>query len=268
MDQYVLDASLAPGSHVVVCHHRQTHSRCVIKRTELELAGEEAPGTIERDAYYLLAPSHKLSLHAARHVIRLLHAFQEKQHQHLVLEHCANGDLYHVLQTSSPVNRTKLAHNYFCQIAAGLGYIHDCGLAHRDLSLENVFVDANDTLKIGDFGLAMPLHGISTNAVGKSYYMAPEMHGSHGYSAAKVDVWSLGILLWMLLTGVPLVEASNDNDEAFGYLKRCGVRGLVDVWKLEIPNDAVEMLEMLLVVDPTRRPDMATVLQHSYAHAA
>ncbi|EQC27699.1 hypothetical protein SDRG_14537, partial [Saprolegnia diclina VS20] len=93
----------------------------------------------------------------------------------------------------------------------------------------------------------MPLHGISTYAVGKSYYMAPEMHMPHGYSAAKVDVWSLGILLWMLLTGVPLVEASNDDDEAFGYLKRCGVRGLVDVWKLEIPNDAVEMLEMLLV---------------------
>ncbi|OQR88747.1 protein kinase [Achlya hypogyna] len=257
MQHYTIEATLSQAQDgiILLCRDQNTAEHCVLKRTPIDLPAS----SVELAAYMLLRASN------SAHILRLFHAFQDKQHQHLVLDYCARGELYQVLKTlpqqhCSPAD----ARAYFRQIAAGVAHIHAHHLAHRDLSLENIFVDAQGILKIGDFGLAMPLAGHSRTAVGKSYYMAPEMHAAGGYSAAKVDVWSLGILLWMLLTGVPLVEASNDSDETFVYLKRFGLRCLLGVWRVELPDDAVKMLELLLVVDPAARPDMTAVLQHPY----
>ena len=82
---------------------------------------------------------------------------------------------------------------------------------HRDLKPENILVDKeDDTLKIGDFGTATPFNPTSkfTETVGTPYYIAPEvLHGSYSY---KCDVWSCGIILYVLLCGAPPFNGRTD----------------------------------------------------------
>ncbi|KDO27129.1 serine/threonine protein kinase [Saprolegnia parasitica CBS 223.65] len=262
MQRFVKTSTLATTSDgaVLLAYDTDRATMCVIKRTRLSRSTHAAIASEVR-AYDVLHAK------ASDHILRCYgsHMDRKRTHHYLLLEHCAKGDLYNHLH-DLPMHKCtpELAQQYFMQIARGLAAIHSCDLAHRDLSLENVFVDANGQLKIGDFGLATPLAATATHAVGKSYYMAPEMHTSGDYSAATVDVWSLGIVLWMLLTGVTLVESSSEADEVFGFLQRVGIRTLVRAWGLALPSDAVEMLALLLVADPALRPSMATVLQHPY----
>ncbi|KDO27130.1 serine/threonine protein kinase [Saprolegnia parasitica CBS 223.65] len=252
MQRFVKTSTLATTSDgaVLLAYDTDRATTCVIKRMRLSRSTHAAIASEVR-AYDVLHAK------ASDHILRCYgsHMDRKRTHHYLLLEHCAKGDLYNHLQ-DLPMHKCtpELAQQYFMQIARGLAAIHSCDLAHRDLSLEN----------IGDFGLATPLAATATHAVGKSYYMAPEMHTSGDYSAATVDVWSLGIVLWMLLTGVTLVESSSEADEVFGFLQRVGIRTLVRAWGLALPSDAVEMLALLLVADPALRPSMATVLQHPY----
>uniref|UniRef100_A0A4W5L6I6 Protein kinase domain-containing protein n=1 Tax=Hucho hucho TaxID=62062 RepID=A0A4W5L6I6_9TELE len=262
MQRFVKTSTLATTSDgaVLLAYDTDRATMCVIKRTRLSRSTHAAIASEVR-AYDVLRAK------ASDHILRCYgsHVDRKRTQHYLLLEHCTKGDLYNHLQ-DLPMHKCtpELAQQYFMQIARGLAAVHSCGLAHRDLSLENVFVDVNGQLKIGDFGLATPLAATATHAVGKSYYMAPEMHTSGDYSAATVDVWSLGIVLWMLLTGVPLVESSSEVDQVFGFVQRVGIQTLVRAWGLTLPSDAVEMLALLLVADPALRPSMATVLQHAY----
>lgn len=91
--------------------------------------------------------------------------------------------------------------------------MHKQGVMHRDLKPENILVDSNsDTLKIGDFGAATPFNGESkfSELVGTPYYVAPEViNGSYN---CKCDVWSCGIILYVLLCGSPPFNGKNDKE--------------------------------------------------------
>ncbi|OQR84091.1 protein kinase [Achlya hypogyna] len=266
MDKYSIQTILAPaqGGDILLVKAKKTQTPYVVKRIALQ------PTTKDNIAMEVAAYSRlhafKTDLLGADHVLSATEIFEEKKQCYIVLEHCARGEFYNILKAMPGARCSPAAaRSYFRQIAEGVFYIHAHQLAHRDLSLENIFVDAHGTLKIGDFGLAIALPSSATKACGKLFYMAPEMHSGE-YDPSKVDVWSLGILLWMLLTGLPLVNNSTSADETFAFLQRHGLRTLVAAWNLShlVPPEALEMLEALLVADPSKRLSMPAVLQHRY----
>ena len=99
----------------------------------------------------------------------------------------------------------ECAHLYFTQLLASVGYLHNLGICHRDLKPENMLLDDHGNLKLSDFGLATVFRHkgktrILTTPCGTPPYVAPEIHACH-YEGPKVDLWSSGIILYVLLAG-------------------------------------------------------------------
>ncbi|KAI9910012.1 hypothetical protein PsorP6_010432 [Peronosclerospora sorghi] len=114
-------------------------------------------------------------------------------------------------------------------------------MAHRDVSLENVFVTHDGIYKIGDFGLSTKANTKTSDFVANAQYMAPEVADQVSYSPVVADVWSLGILLFMLLAGAPLLEFASPTSQEFKTVRAMGC-----------------------CVDPTKRlQSMAQLLNHS-----
>ncbi|OQR92758.1 protein kinase [Achlya hypogyna] len=183
----------------------------------------------------------------------------------LVLEHCALGSLFDVL-SSMPHQQFPLdvARVYFHQIVAGVGYLHAEGYAHRDLSLENIFVDANHVCKVGDFGDAMGVDLVRTDRAGKLFYMAPEVYNGEYYIPGEADLWSLGIMLFTMLTGHPLFFKAHESDPNYAILVEDGLEALVDKLGMTIPPMEMDILEQLLEVDPEERMTMEELAASEY----
>ncbi|OQR89409.1 hypothetical protein THRCLA_09755, partial [Thraustotheca clavata] len=148
MEHYTVLRTLTQvgGGFILVCRHNLLNSVVVIKRIQIN-ATARGFVAMEVAAYQALQQGYANMIGGA-HVLHLYETFQEKQHQHLVLDYCPNGELYDLLK-SMPKQRCNptLAQYYFYQIATGVAFIHAHGLAHRDLSLENIFVTVEGMLK-------------------------------------------------------------------------------------------------------------------------
>ncbi|KAG2836200.1 hypothetical protein PC129_g3186 [Phytophthora cactorum] len=150
------------------------------------------------------------------------------------------------------------------QIATGVAYLHSHSIAHRDLSLENMML-SRGICKIGDFGLSTRTDQPCFGRVGKAYYMAPEVVLSRDvYDSKAADVWSLGIILFILVTGSPLVPLAANEDAAFRAFRKVGLREVLEAWHMDelLARSAMELLDGMLQCDPTKRLTIEQVLNH------
>ncbi|CAH0478507.1 unnamed protein product [Peronospora belbahrii] len=182
----------------------------------------------------------------------------------VVMEFCPGGDLWNLLE-HAPRNRLPevMAQQLFLQCVRGVQFLHAHGIAHRDLSLENVFY-CRGVCKIGDFGLSTdaPLRG-KGEVVGKAYYMAPEVVNQEKYDAFAADMWSLGIMLFIMLTGSPLTSNASRDNKAFLAFCELGVAKVIDSWGLSdrISPTTVGLLGKLLRLNPVERPTAEELLE-------
>lgn len=140
------------------------------------------------------------------------------------------------------------------------------GLAHRDISLENVLLDAEGVCHVCDFGLATQ-HGkpLAPGRVGKAWYMAPEVFAAkEPYDPLAADMWSLGVLLAIMLAGAPLVEAHERGPAVPRPEPRRGVRKLRRVFPRKLSEVTWDLLEKLLSMDPRKRPTLEQVVEHPF----
>jgi serine/threonine-protein kinase CHEK2 len=143
------------------------------------------------------------------HVLGLIDSFATDSNIIIVMEYLEGRDLLHRITKHNP-KRTYLNENdakyYFLQICRGLKYLHDSKITHRDIKPDNILLVSNDTdslVKISDFGLSKIIAEADMKTVcGTQLYVAPEIlkNGNKGYSN-KVDIWSLGCLLFAMLSG-------------------------------------------------------------------
>ncbi|KAF8387732.1 hypothetical protein HHK36_026386 [Tetracentron sinense] len=124
---------------------------------------------------------------------------------YMVLEFVTGGELFDRIALKGRLSEAD-GRKLFQQLIDGVSYCHDKGVFHRDLKPENILVDAIGNIKISDFGLsALPQHfrddGLLHTTCGSPNYVAPEVLSNRGYDGATSDLWSCGVILYVLLTG-------------------------------------------------------------------
>ncbi|CAG8950346.1 hypothetical protein HYFRA_00006839 [Hymenoscyphus fraxineus] len=164
----------------------------------------------------------ELQIHSKmRHpnIVRFHRAFAYEQCTYLVLELCPNGSLMDMVKKRKYITEPEVRF-WTVQMAGAIKYMHDKGIIHRDLKMGNVFLDKDMNVKVGDFGLAALLMSGKdwsncrrTTLCGTPNYIAPEIlsKDKQGHDHA-VDIWSLGIIIFAMLTGKPPFQSSTADE--------------------------------------------------------
>lgn len=209
MQDYEIVRTLGRGAHGTAY---QVHSRGappdmhLFVAKEIDLMRTDAPKRDQalREAEVLKSLSHV-------NVVAYADAFLEGTSLYIIMEYCNAGDLCGAIKRR---RRQKARYHerdimaVFVQLSLALQHLHKKHVLHRDLKTANVFLNQNGVVKLGDFGVAKTLSetlGVASTCVGTPYYLAPEICRSQPYGF-KADVWSLGVILYELLTlEVPFV---------------------------------------------------------------
>lgn len=136
-------------------------------------------------------------------LIALLDCFQDSRRVYMVLEFADGGDALKYIQKSGAISET-LARRWTSQIADAVRYMHDQGISHRDLKLENLLLDKEKNIKLADFGFVKELcsaDDLSQTYCGSKSYAAPEILMGRPYDPKKADVWAVGVILYIFVTG-------------------------------------------------------------------
>ena len=207
------------------------------------------------------------------HVVTYLGSFVEAQKLHIVMEHCAGGDLKRLIDARNGVHLPEReAWQYLLQASAGVSYLHACRVLHRDLKSSNLFLK-NGVLKIGDLGVSKLLDSstqLATTMVGTPYYLSPELCENARYDA-KSDIWALGVVGYELLALAYPFTANNQAALILRILRggyaplpenrySVGLRGVVDACLQPQPAlrpTAAQILEL-----PAAKRHRTAVLSH------
>ena len=149
----------------------------------------------------------------------------------------------------------------FTQLLGAVAYVHGKSCVHRDLKLENILLDKNGNVKLCDFGFTREYQGNSSYLqtwCGTVCYSAPEMLKGEKYGGEKVDVWSLGIILYALLTG----ELPFDEDDETATKTR--ILKEDPTYPDYLPEGAKDLICKLLSKRPLIRPSLADILRHPW----
>ncbi|CAI5731857.1 unnamed protein product [Hyaloperonospora brassicae] len=203
-----------------------------------------------------------------RNVVQSYFHFVQDRSLYLVNELCTGGDLHAFVAERLDAATFLDEHEVLPlmqQVLAGVHYLHaTLGVAHRDLSLENVLL-SRGVCKITDFGLSTDARRLCDGGqVGKEFYMAPEVVAGDRYDPTLADVWSLGIVWFVLLTGSPLLSLASPSVKGFKALAQCGVGAVIRSWGYadRISRDTIAVLEKMLEVDPQQRMSLDQVLAY------
>ncbi|KAI3436682.1 hypothetical protein D9Q98_006098 [Chlorella vulgaris] len=196
------------------------------------------------------------------HIVNLLEVMSSKDCIFMVLELVTGGELFDKIVAEGPM-KEPVARRVFSQLLDAVGHCHDQGVYHRDLKPENVLLCSDGTVKLSDFGLgALPsstgVDQLLRTTCGTPNYVAPEVLAKRGYKGGPADVWSLGVLLYVLLSGcLPFDE----DDLVALFAKISNARYEVPPW---LSKEAVSLLACMLNPDPTQRPTVGQLWQQPW----
>ncbi|GBP45167.1 hypothetical protein EVAR_95819_1 [Eumeta japonica] len=210
------------------------------------------------------------ALHRALRHPHVLRCLGERRHQtahYMFLEYAQGGELFDRIEPDVGMAEGA-ARRYWRQVLSGIGYLHSRGVAHRDLKPENLLLDANDQIKISDFGMATLFkHGGAERRLarrcGTLPYAAPEvlLAAEKPYRAQPADLWSCGVVLVAMLAGeLPWEQAS---DSSSSYTTWINGSNTGRPWYKLSPR-VLSLLRRLLIADPQRRLTHEQILRHPW----
>ncbi|KAL5574470.1 hypothetical protein UlMin_016169 [Ulmus minor] len=194
-------------------------------------------------------------------IVELKEVMATKAKIFFVMEYVKGGELF------AKVSRGKLeeeiARKYFQQLVSAVDYCHSRGVFHRDLKPENLLLDENGDLKVSDFGLSALTEqlwndGLLHTRCGTPAYVAPEVLRKKGYDGAKADLWSCGVVLFVLLAGYLPYQ---DENVMKMYRKIFKAEYEFPPW---FSVDAKELISKLLVADPAKRISIPEILNNPW----
>ncbi|URE15152.1 Cbl-interacting protein kinase [Musa troglodytarum] len=195
-------------------------------------------------------------------VVRLHEVSASKTKIYMVLEYVNGGELFDKIALKGRLSERE-GRKLFQQLIDAVSYCHDKGVYHRDLKPENVLVDEKGNVKVSDFGLsALPQHvgndGLLHTTCGSPNYVAPEVLKNRGYDGARSDIWSCGVILYVILSGsLPF------DDRNLAVLCQKIFRGNTKIPRWLSP-DAQDLLRRMLDPNPITRMDAAGIKAHDW----
>ncbi|KAJ8633420.1 hypothetical protein MRB53_026756 [Persea americana] len=197
-------------------------------------------------------------LHRVRHpnIVRLYEVMATKSKIYFVMEFVKEGELFKKVKNGRL--REDVARKYFQQLISAVRSCHARGVFHRDLKPENLLVDENGDLKVSDFGLSAVSDQIRNDGLfhtfcGTPAYVAPEVLSGKGYDGATADVWSCGVILFVLTAGFP---PFHDQNVMAMYRKICRGEFRCPKW---FSSELSRLLSRILDTNPRTRiriPDL------------
>lgn len=190
---------------------------------------------------------------------------------------CSGGDLYHCIksrysETSHGLEPTQ-TRSWFAQLVSAVNYLHTNGIYHLDISAENVFIsDDRKSVVLGDYGVAFDQDerkscggSVPPKPYGKGTYMSPEVATKTHSPGPAADIWSLGVLLYAMTTGVMLYRHPGDVFWQLLLRSDIGLCKMLDTWNIRryFSADALDLVQKMLVLEPCRI-SIADVMSHPY----
>ena len=199
-------------------------------------------------------------------IIKLYEVFEDPRYIFLLMEECTGGELFdriaEKIKKKQPYTEKEAAH-IFKQLMSAIAYCHTNNICHRDLKPENILYTSNSEkslIKVIDFGLSAFSHGdFMKIRVGTAYYIAPEV--IKGKYNEKCDIWSAGVILYILLSGSPPFNGPNDN-EIYAKISRMKYSFPEKKWK-NVSKEAIDLIKSMLC-EEEKRPTAMKVLEHPW----
>eukprot|EP00887_Chlorella_sp_A99_P005873 scaffold1.g5873.t1 len=226
------------------------------------------PVAVQREVEYASQLNHPS-------IVKLLDWFTEGQHLVIVWQRIVGCDLLDLLNNSGGRLSEDAAAAHFRGVLEGVAYMHAHGLAHRDVKPENILVeDGTGSVKLIDFGLSRRQQSAITLGVGTPDYMAPELLGGAGasvlsmrhegvYDAQRADIWSLGVLLYLLVSGRYPFEDPGAPQNVIATLGNVAA-GKYRPFPPHLSDECMHIISRMLEVDPAARITLPELAAHPW----
>ncbi|XP_074440003.1 MAP/microtubule affinity-regulating kinase 3 isoform X18 [Larus michahellis] len=195
-------------------------------------------------------------------IVKLFEVIEKEKTLYLVMEYASGGEVFDYLVAHGRM-KEKEARAKFRQIVSAVQYCHQKHIVHRDLKAENLLLDADMNIKIADFGFSneFTVGNKLDTFCGSPPYAAPELFQGKKYDGPEVDVWSLGVILYTLVSGSLPFDGQNLKE-----LRERVLRG-----KYRIPfymsTDCENLLKRFLVLNPTKRGTLEQIMKDRWINA-
>ncbi|XP_033620210.1 serine/threonine-protein kinase SIK2 isoform X2 [Fukomys damarensis] len=251
---YDIEGTLGKGNFAVVKlgRHRITKTEVAIKiidKSQLDAVNLEK---IYREVQIMKMLDHP-------HIIKLYQVMETKSMLYLVTEYAKNGEIFDYLANHGRLNESE-ARRKFWQILSAVDYCHGRKVVHRDLKAENLLLDNNMNIKIADFGFGNFFKSGELLATwcGSPPYAAPEVFEGQQYEGPQLDIWSMGVVLYVLVCG-----ALPFDGPTLPILRQRVLEG-----RFRIPyfmsEDCEHLIRRMLVLDPSKRLTIAQIKEHKW----
>ncbi|XP_026768246.1 serine/threonine-protein kinase SIK2-like isoform X1 [Pangasianodon hypophthalmus] len=251
---YEIIRTLGKGNFAVVklAKHKVTKTQVAIKIIDKTRLNSSNLEKIYREVQIMKLLNHP-------HIIKLYQVMETKDMLYIVTEYAKNGEMFDYLTSNGRMSEAE-ARKKFWQILTAVDYCHRHHIVHRDLKTENLLLDANMNIKLADFGFGNFYNAgepLSTWC-GSPPYAAPEVFEGKEYEGPQLDIWSLGVVLYVLVCGSLPFDGEN----------LPALRQRVTEGRFRIPffmsEDCENLIRKMLVVDPAKRISIAQIKQHRW----
>ncbi|XP_064159593.1 MAP/microtubule affinity-regulating kinase 4 isoform X1 [Anguilla rostrata] len=195
-------------------------------------------------------------------IVQLFEVIETDKTLYLIMEYASGGEVFDYLVSHGRM-KEKEARAKFRQIVSAVHYCHQKNIVHRDLKAENLLLDADSNIKIADFGFSneFTLGNKLDTFCGSPPYAAPELFQGKKYDGPEVDIWSLGVILYTLVSGSLPFDGQNLQE-----LRERVLRGKYRV-PFYMSTDCEGILRRFLVLNPTKRCTLEQIMKDKWMNA-
>ncbi|XP_011496992.1 PREDICTED: serine/threonine-protein kinase SIK2-like [Ceratosolen solmsi marchali] len=251
---YDIESTIGKGNFAVVklARHRITKTEVAIKIIDKSQLDSTNLEKVYREVEIMKQLEHP-------HIIKLYQVMETKNMLYMVCEYASRGEIFDYIARYGRMSEPR-ARSTFAQILSAVEYCHITGITHRDLKAENLLLDAQMCVKIADFGFSnrfTPGERLSTWC-GSPPYAAPEVFRGKHYAGPEIDVWSLGVVLYVLVCGALPFDGSTLQS----------LRDRVLSGRFRIPyfmtTDCENIIRKMLVLEPSKRYTISQIKKHRW----